>query len=383
MVREVDGAQSRSKLVRGARGVALALMALALIDQVVQFTALGDGWLFGQRVAPYDPPLFNAAQQRSLERLDLFASNADPARARLILDPELGWVTHGADYDEHGARRGLEARPGARRIVVVGCSFAHGDEVENDETWEVALERRRPDLHLFNLGVGGYGLDQALLRHRRDGAKLAPDELWLVLMPDAALRTVSTYAPALRHYAISVAFKPRFELEDGRLELVPNPGTDAGRIVELLDDQRRFLAAVGEHDLFVRRWSAAYAPAGSHWSHRSALARLALTQLERGARSTQHWIGDERSEPYELVRALVLEAATSAPRMRLVVLPSRADLEAGRYWARLVDDLAARGIECIEPSDGLADLDSAWMPQGHYSPSANETVAEALARRLE
>ncbi|MSR47520.1 MAG: SGNH/GDSL hydrolase family protein [Planctomycetes bacterium] len=56
--------------------------------------------------------------------------------------------------------------------MVCGDSFAFGTGVADDETWEIELERLDPRLETVNFGVGGYGLDQAWLRYRRDGARV-------------------------------------------------------------------------------------------------------------------------------------------------------------------------------------------------------------------
>ena len=68
------------------------------------------------------------------------------------------------------------------RALAIGCSFTHGDGVEGAEAWPAVVERSLSGHEVVNLGVGAYGLDQALLRLRRDGPELAPDKVW---MPEA------------------------------------------------------------------------------------------------------------------------------------------------------------------------------------------------------
>src|SRR5690606_27800481 len=143
------------------------------------------------------------------------------AEASFRFDPELGWTAprgsrHGDDvYDTNGARVGRapiahERTPGMRRIVAIGCSFTEGAEVAAHESWPARLELADPSLEVANLGVGAYGLDQALLRGRRDGRALAADAVWLGWLPSASPRLVTLYRPAQRHWGQLVAFKPRF-----------------------------------------------------------------------------------------------------------------------------------------------------------------------------
>ena len=74
---------------------ALVLVVLLLVDQLLSRLVLGDGYLRGRRVAPFDPPLFHPAQFRLLERLEERAGTAEdepePFQGELAFDPDLGW----------------------------------------------------------------------------------------------------------------------------------------------------------------------------------------------------------------------------------------------------------------------------------------------------
>src|SRR5262249_17103405 len=104
----------------------------------------------------------------------------------LIPDDELGWVvgkngkTDDYESNSQGVRApadhvyGPTAPEGKVRIVTVGDSFTHCDDVKNGDTWEAALEGLRNDLEVLNFGVPAFGTDQALLRYRRDGIGFSP-----------------------------------------------------------------------------------------------------------------------------------------------------------------------------------------------------------------
>jgi hypothetical protein len=108
--------------------------------------------------------------------------------------------------------------PGTTRVLVFGDSFAFGEEVGDDDTFAVGIERRLPGTEVVNLGVHGYAHDQMLLRLREDAAAYEPD---VVLLAYASWDDERNPL-AFRDYA-----KPHFELVDGRLELrgvpVPSP----------------------------------------------------------------------------------------------------------------------------------------------------------------
>lgn len=61
-------------------------------------------------------------------------------------------------------------------IVTLGDSFTHGDEVPFEDAWPTLLSKQT-GLSVLNLGVGGYGIDQAVLRYEK-----TPVEARLVLL---------------------------------------------------------------------------------------------------------------------------------------------------------------------------------------------------------
>lgn len=388
---------------------ALALAVFLAADQTLQHTALADGELLGRWVVPFDPPLFTAWQKRRVHDMAAIVAGDEELRQSSIFDAELGWCPRpdqrvGAyAYDWSGSRTDGRALartkdPSRRRVVAIGGSFTQGAEVEADETWAWLLGQRL-DAEVANLGVAGYGVDQAYLRLRRDGLALQPDEVWLGLMPEAALRLTTHFPPVYRHWSSVVAFKPLFRLEpDGALRLVPNPATSLARALELLSDQQAFLTAVAQDDLWVRRSPLAFAPRGSSWTHWFATSRLAITAAEGGGRDTAQYVGDPDGELHRLLLALILaidaEAHAAGATLRVLVLPSRPDLqsvvrEGSPYWGGLLEELRASDVDWLDVgprllAEGAAEDPggSFWMPQLHYSPRANEVVAEELASQL-
>ena len=70
-----------------------------------------------------------------------------------------------------------------RRIVVLGDSFPMGLAVDAHETFPKQLEKRLMKTSVLNLGVAGYGPDQALGVLKRYALALAPDTVILTLYP--------------------------------------------------------------------------------------------------------------------------------------------------------------------------------------------------------
>ncbi len=379
----------------------------AALDQSLQHTFLADGYFQGRRVAPYDRPLFCVQQEEWLERLEAHFETGEPRAPFFNLDRDLGWcpAPHQGEgeggsmsYDWSGSRIGFEPLPrtkteGISRVLAIGCSFTRGDEVRDEESWPASLDRDVDEIEIANMGVGAYGIGQALIRMRRDGLAVEPDEVWLGVYPWASPRTVSMYRPAMRRWMPSPAFKPRFVLdESGGLELLPNPAPTLDAVVKLLTDQEHFLSTIGEHDFRVREFDICWLPKGSHIAHYSGFARLALTALEARPTVPPDYLGDTDSEVFCLMRAICLqirtEAEASGARFRLLILPGRQDLAShsdpdGAYWSALVEQLQTEGVEVIDLSETLiaadaVNRDDLWEPGKHYSPAANRIVADGL-----
>jgi lysophospholipase L1-like esterase len=138
---------------------------------------------------------------------------ADFARARATMSDRLGWdnpasaetrernctgeevvATYDADRTRlHGARA-----PSDAVVLVAGDSYTHGNGVADDATYPAALERIL-GLATANLGVSGYGADQALLKlegaiARFPNAKVAI----LSILYDDSARMLNRFRPILQ-----------------------------------------------------------------------------------------------------------------------------------------------------------------------------------------
>jgi hypothetical protein len=380
--------------------VGAVLAVLVLLDVGAARLLLADDRFLGRAVAPFDPPLFSPAQFRALERVQGQVAGTVPDSGRF--DPDLGWcnpVNGGSGefrYDWAGARIARQplarAKPdGVRRVVAVGCSMTHGEEVLALETWCGLVDDLREDVEVANLGVAAYGIDQAWLRLRRDGFRLQPDEVWLGVLPQAALRVTTRFRPLVDHWSLDVAFKPAFRMDGtGSLEALPCPARSLSDVVRLLTDQEAFLEAFGGRDPWVDAVPAAYAPRGSDWRHGLLSTRLLLTALEARGRDVRAAYDARRPVGAlfaALIHGLAREVDEAGAVLRVVVLPGADDLRAradeGRgYWEPWAAELASSGVLVLDASAALAaagPVEGLFAPHGHYSPEGNRIVAQVLA----
>lgn len=173
---------------------------------------------------------------------DLLAQSArvDPV---LGWEPEPGTVRREADclgrdvaYSTaaDGARDYPGYRPAAATLIVAGDSYAFGDEADDASAFPAVLADLTGET-VANLGVGGYGPVQALLRLERHlGQYPAARTVVLGIMYENVHRMVNSYRPVLYDKADPLAFLPF--MRAGRLQ--PHPGREA------LADEGRLRAAI-------------------------------------------------------------------------------------------------------------------------------------------
>lgn len=326
---------------------------------------------------------------------------------REVLDFTLGW-RYRAGYsgrDDLLSSQGLRGareyeptpRPGTLRVAAFGDSFVYGNEVGPDESWPAQIERMYPAIQVLNLGVGGYGVDQALLRYRLQGARFRPDVVIMGFAPDDLRRVVNVYRRFVSTHEWPLA-KPRFRLAPGgSLELVPTPIRSVSEYQKLLEDPKA-VRSLGANDQWYEPliyenalydWSAAVR-LGVHVWIRLRNRYLAPERLYRGRMVNTN--SSAFRIQVRLFEVLASEAVAQGAVPLIVFLPDRGalhQLNGGQPvpYAPLVQAVAEKGIPYMDLSTAFASANGAphdgWFrPGGHYSVEGNAIVAAALARHL-
>jgi hypothetical protein len=250
---------------------------------------------------------------------------------------------------------------------------------------ERMLEESGVPARVLNLGVGGYGMDQALLRFRRDGAALAPDVVVFGFQAENTHRNRNLVRPLYQPSTGLPFSKPRFVLEDGRLRVINVPPLPPGEIVETL---RSF----GDWDLAP--YDEFYVPGDRApiWWRRSRLLAVAADLL-----GPNPWAPDFDPEGASGRLALAIGGAFSeevralGARFVILHLPLRETVRSaasGRppKYAALLAALHAR-YEVVDPLSRLVEAarDPGVGPLYtlHFTAAGNRVVAGALVPHLE
>lgn len=176
-------------------------------------------------------------------------------------DPELGWVRKpNTQKDEPGkfgkttyhiGQNGCRSNPGFESLPkIISCygdSFVFARQVNDDHTWEWHLSELTKS-NVMNFGVGNYGLDQALLRLKREFPKHKTTIVIMGVVPSTIVRILCLW----KHYnefGNTFGFKPMFHLKNDKLELIPNPIDCEEKFFHYQD----YLPFVKKYDYFYER----------------------------------------------------------------------------------------------------------------------------------
>lgn len=356
---------------------ATGLVALALLE-------LGS-WAFFRFAGPRLPIA-------SGRRFTLTPLQIRDLKAAADFDPELGWTTR---YATPFGERPRSAQWGAPWLAAFGDSFVHGDEVSHAQTWEEALAEAA-GRDVLNLGVPGYGIDQALLRARRVAPGLGAPVLLLGFPLGNIGRIVSRYRPFYFRKTGLPFTKPRFLLHDDRLVLLPNPVRSVDELERLGDPD--FLEEIGAEDLWFSRLPRPAFPFSS-WILRPSLWRAAAVVRRRDDVERFEIDGLWRTAAARTLFIAILDAFVDESRALgrqavIALLPGRDSIEAvraGRDPAgrrELLEHCTRTGYACFDGVAALVEDGAARKPDpyflrgGHPSAAANAVLARSLRELL-
>ena len=335
-----------------------------------------------------------------------------------VYDEHLGWVLRpsqevalaGVRYSTNangyrGKPYSHERRPGTYRIVIIGDSQTFGFKVRDHESFAARLDERDSDLEVINLGVQGYGTDQALLMLERRGLEYSPD---LVVYPICVANDPWENATA-RFLWDGVRPKPYFTVDPSTDEL-----TLHSEHVRLNAVQRLSLYLDENSVLYEKIVSAFRASSKEELDKR--VAANTLLRFPNGRELTRRELGrvldgesGEQSRRDLLGLALPLlarlvaqmhDVSQAAGAQFLVVIPPYAprDFRArGSTDVRWITEqltaltvLESRGVEVLSLLHEFQDRgvsaenfrDYFQDYHCHLSSTGHQIVADAIARRL-
>jgi hypothetical protein len=243
-----------------------------------------------------------------------------------------------------------------KRIVFIGDSYTWGERtwnqaIYNHETFVAQLENLLTGVETINLGVHGWGTDQQLLYLQQFGFQFEPDLVVLGFFEGDMPRNIVNFFGYM---------KPRFELENGRLTLMPNPILEPEKLLEReFDMPRSYLFA-----LIVK--------GVNHILNKTKLRPL---------KKREEWMVTEA-----IFDQIKKECENRGSEFILVNIPLGVH-EKPSPVESAVSDWAERTkthyVGLREAFDSLPEADKTKIYDGHFTPFGHQVTANAIASLIE
>ena len=261
---------------------------------------------------------------------------------------------------------------GQRNIAIFGDSFAMCREVDDHQTIAWNLEYMY-GIACSNFGVGGYGLDQALLRLEKILGQRSFSDVIVIVCPATIARSISVYRHWLEPGNV-LAVKPRFLVDGGQLVLYRNPVSDKSQLKNLENLSVSIQSHDGCYEMFSKGLltpsaKAIYEYSMDAWSSQNKLFRLMLQRYLCLAKKFDF-------RPY----FLLLPDSTTA---REVAKGRRFQFQQSLTSA----NQEFEGIEIRDLTDHLPSLINLRVAytngsSGHFCPVANQAIAGWIFREF-
>jgi hypothetical protein len=362
------------------------------------FDTAGNFHFKNRLIRPHSLPVSRMAEL--VEELQASTTSA------VIYDQYVGWVPRpGATsnnslyhYNSQGLRSPVEAYSavpdsGVLRIALFGDSFTHGDDVPYEDSFGAVLEQELNAAciraEVLNFGVGGYGIDQAMLRYTTYGKGFQPHVVILGFQPENLKRNQNLLRPVYDPRTSLPFAKPRFIRDATGISLINVPVLPPEEVPGTLEHLDRWELLPHEHF---------YDPAdyqGAWWQHSKLLATW--KELKTGADDpwlVKRMIHRDRSEEQQLgwsvIQAFALEVEAAGAAFHIVHLPLPADLDVkrrlGRWPYQTFLDALDDPYQVTHPEGRLlTEAEKSGVGAvyaGHFTALGNRIIAEALLRDL-
>ena len=298
-------------------------------------------------------------------------------------DNYLGWVSYeGRPRPHPGVQYSQDEHPCA---YVFGDSFAHGDEVADDQAWSALLSASL-ECQVLNYGVGGYGGDQAFLLMKR----VLPD-IRHVRETKKPIVIFSIYQEMLRrNFAASWLYycckdmkrslKPKYYYDDSAnsfsLKNIPlSFGYDEVSRHHITDRFSKNFKLKWPYSISMTKALLAQSPVKSLL--RDTLEPTTIDKQDEDVRGLQFWL---MQQVLELARARGYSVLfVFMPSIDALASTGSSGFE--KFFAKSRSELKGVDSNFLDVSSYFSgpNLDNLKATHGHYNAAGNALVAKAVS----
>ena len=329
----------------------------------------------------------------------------------MIYDRDLGWapkpnarsINGHYRYNSMGIRSpdeySLTPPEGTLRIMILGDSFTHSSDVSYEESWGYQLENNLNmsgiKAEVLNLGVGGYGMDQAYLYWKKSGRRFSPHIVIFGFMAYNVKRNVNIFRAVMYPQEENFFSKPRFIYHNNALKLINSPTPPPEDIGSILEDFENWELAKYEFFYQTEKYENIF------WFNSKLISlfdlafrhmRTKLTSLRE--ENSRYVLQDEPAQiSLRIIEAFKYEVEAAGGKFLIVHLPYREslkELHSGNplIYGQLLKEIQKR-YQLIDPVDDMivkakeVSVDSLFIKQkGHYNADGNKVIAGSITKYL-
>ena len=286
-----------------------------------------------------------------------------------------------------------KARTGRPRILMFGDSFTAGDDCPNELRYSDLLARKL-DCEVYNFGVSGSGTDQHLLIQREFARGIEADLIVICVQIDSMKR-------------IQLSHRESVDRITGRRVLVPKPYFELvdGKLVPCQIPVPRERPEVGSHNPELNpqsglspKWLQWYRDSPAGEAFRKVLSgklQPARSALFRASGVQPYADFDSMDTPgWRLMSAILSQFVEDVSPLPVLIVP----IPTHEYFLHGIKPIyqkvfetledPVRGVHVADVSNPLISLPYdirqtlGFRVGGHFTPFANEQVAEIMATRI-
>ena len=391
----MNGIKSNRQLKKGIFALILILLPILFIEIILRFSTVE----YGHTLRLLDRPWYTIPPLDTPDSTNFIKQNITNPNGYRIYDSLLGWKINkngkappyyyssssGFRITKDDYQKNLELKKA--NIITIGNSFTHGDEVYCEESWPY-IYGQLSNKTVINLGVPGYGIDQAILSYKY--SSIQSDTIILGIIPGDFERATKIVYRGI--YYGGKKSKPMFYFNnDGSYKIKNQPclvGMDLWNEFSLGLQSDFFKTEKIYDDVLFKK-----EPMNNFMSYRIYKMFKYRNNYIKEPIYLKNTVDNNYDYILKIFKVFYNECKKNKDFPMILLLDNNNTFsdrkKYDRPWEMIIKDLKAMGFFVIEPLDSLVSMHnnepgSIINSNGvHYTPLANEMIARYILQIID